>query len=41
MARGAYHTLHQLLADNPPGMCALLPLFFMKKQLLLDDLAWN
>jgi len=33
MAWSAYYALHQLSAEDPPGMCALLPLF-MRKQLL-------
>ena len=27
MAWGAYHALHQLSAEDPPGLCALFPLF--------------
>ena len=30
MAWGAYHALHQLSAEDPPGLCALLPLFYEK-----------
>ena len=30
LAWGAYHALHQRSAEDPPGMCALLPLFYEK-----------
>ena len=30
MVWGAYHALHQLPVEDPPGVCALLPLFYEK-----------
>ena len=30
MVWGAYHALHQLPVEDPPSVCALLPLFYEK-----------